>query len=77
MQFHYSAVNVLVQKYSMLSKISAIPCNNAIFGSHHSIDSNSAVLNSAMNFLYKNARYSRTYCIYNAFSSLPLQGSYL
>ena len=32
--------------------------------SRHSIYSNSAVSNSAMNFLDKNERYSRTYCIY-------------
>ena len=46
-----------------------IPRNSAIFGSRHSIDSNSAVSNSAdsnteMIFLDKNAPYSRTYCMY-------------
>ena len=39
-------------------------CNSSIFGSHHCIDSNSAVLNSVINFLDKNARYSRTYCTF-------------
>ena len=47
-QFHYSTINFLVSKYS-------------IFVLHTSIDSNSAVSNSEMYFLDKNARYSRTY----------------
>ena len=42
---------------------SAIPRNSANFDPHPSIDSNSAVSNSAMYFLDKNARYSRTCCI--------------
>ena len=62
-RFHYSAVNFLVQKHSMLEWNNAIYRNSVIFGSGHSIDSNSAVLNNAMNFLDKNACYARTYCI--------------
>ena len=42
------------------SIISAIPRYSAIFGSHASIDSNSAVSDSAQNFWDKFPRYSRT-----------------
>ena len=46
-QFHYS-------------KISAIPRNSAIFGSHPSIESISMVSNSTIYFWDTNAHYSRT-----------------
>ena len=45
------------------SIICAIPCNSVVFGSHTSIDSNSAVLDSAQNFWDKFPRYSRTPCM--------------
>ena len=42
--------------------MSAIPCYSAIFGTHTSIDSNSAVSDSKQNFLDNFPRYSRTLC---------------
>ena len=44
-RFHYSAENFLVSSIRFYTEISAIPRYSAIFSSHSSIDSNSAVSN--------------------------------
>ena len=59
-----SAVSLFGSKGDQFySIISAIPRNSAVFGSHASIDSNSAVSDSAQNFWDKFPYYSRTPCI--------------
>ena len=57
--FSLSSVGV----YFYSNSLNSADSNSAIFGLHPSIDSNSEVSNSAMYFLDRNARYSRTYCI--------------
>ena len=61
--FSISRLTFWSQNIRCQSEIGVIPRNSAIFGYLHSIDSKSAVSNSAINFLDKNARYSRTYCM--------------
>ena len=54
---------------------STIPRNSANFDPHPSIDSNSAVSNSVMYFLDKNACYLRTCCTSNIERVLPCRSS--
>ena len=63
--------NTKVPPMANLTLIKKSSSNTMNFYSHPSIDSNSTILNSVMNFLDKNAYYLGTYCILKYLVTCP------